>query len=60
MKWQVETAEKQVYPTDWIETKINLKLNCASLTLEKDGRELAVINLETIKVEAEMRTDGGL
>lgn len=58
--FEVETAEKQVYPEDWIETKINLTLNCASLTLEKEGQELAVINLETIKVEAEMRTDGGL
>ena len=53
-------GEKQVYPEDWIETKISLTLKNATLTLEKDQRDLAVVDLAGINVQAEMRTDGGL
>ena len=58
--FDVDEGEKQVFPEDWIETKISLTLKNATLTLEKEDRDLAVIDLAGINVHAEMRTDGGL
>eukprot|EP01043_Picozoa_sp_COSAG02_P025104 COSAG02_NODE_1399_length_12852_cov_83.666745_5_plen_1331_part_01 len=58
--FDTDEGEKQVYPEDWIESKIALTLKNATLTLEKDEQELAVVDLAGINVKAEMRTDGGL
>ena len=58
--FDVDEGEKQLYPEDWIETKISLTLKNATLTLEKEERDLAVIDLAGINAYAEMRTDGGL